>query len=309
MLLIFLKHSFGYYIWPVCTGSAPTPTPTPTPTPYQSAGTVNLPQTGQTTSYDSNNPQWDDGALRDGVAWPNPRFTVNSDSTVTDNLTGLVWTKDASTPTVGSCTGGQMTWQAALSYVVCLNTASYLGHSDWRLPNVNELESLVNDGHSSTTWLNGRGFTGVRTTYWSSTTYANSTSYAWYVYMSTGGVYSYGKSSTNYVWALRAGQSGSFGNSAIWSTGQTILYDSNNPKRDDGALKEGVAWPTPRFADNGNNTVTDNLTGLIWAKDASTPTVGSCTGGLIPWQAAITSDQPSICQYADLLLLVGHYRS
>ncbi|MBF0593031.1 MAG: DUF1566 domain-containing protein, partial [Nitrospirae bacterium] len=104
------------------------------------AGTVSLPQTGQTTSYYAG----DDGALQKGVAWPNPRFTFNSDQTVTDNLTGLVWTKDAGTPTVGSCTGGAMTWQAALTYVACLNTAKYLGYNDWRMPNVNELESLVN---------------------------------------------------------------------------------------------------------------------------------------------------------------------
>ncbi|MBF0538082.1 MAG: hypothetical protein HQL03_07505, partial [Nitrospirae bacterium] len=53
------------------------------------AGTVSLPQTGQTTSYYAG----DDGALQKGVVWPNPRFTVNSDQTVTDNLTGLMWTK------------------------------------------------------------------------------------------------------------------------------------------------------------------------------------------------------------------------
>ncbi|MBF0539701.1 MAG: hypothetical protein HQL03_15780, partial [Nitrospirae bacterium] len=41
------------------------------------AGTVNLPQTGQTTSYYAG----DDGALMIGVAWPNPRFTVNTDPT------------------------------------------------------------------------------------------------------------------------------------------------------------------------------------------------------------------------------------
>ena len=48
-------------------------------------------------------------------------------------------------------------------------------------------------------------------------------------------------------------------------TGQTA---SSVPK-DDGALKKGVAWPTPRFTDNGNGTVTDNLTKLIWMKNAN----------------------------------------
>ena len=32
---------------------------------------------------------------------------------------------------------------------------------------------------------------------------------------------------------------------------------------DDGDLKKGVAWPSPRFTDHGNGTVTDKLTGLV----------------------------------------------
>jgi len=54
-----------------------------------------VPKTGQTTSYASN----DDGVYQKGVASPNPRFTVgvSGDATncVTDNLTGLVWARNA----------------------------------------------------------------------------------------------------------------------------------------------------------------------------------------------------------------------
>ena len=39
--------------------------------------------------------------------------------------------------------------------------------------------------------------------------------------------------------------------------------------KDDGALQKGVAWPIPRFTDNINGTVTDNLTRLIWMKNAN----------------------------------------
>ncbi len=48
---------------------------------------VNLAATGQTTTYAAG----DDGALRKGTAWPEVRFTVNGDGTVTDHLTGLIW--------------------------------------------------------------------------------------------------------------------------------------------------------------------------------------------------------------------------
>src|SRR5208282_6536656 len=116
------------------------------------ADSIQLPQTGQTTCSDANGNvipctgTGEDGALQEGVAWPSPRFTDNGDQTQTDNLTGLIWPKDGSTPTVSSCTGGLASWQDALTYVQCLNTNNYLGHNDWRLPNVNELASIVNGG-------------------------------------------------------------------------------------------------------------------------------------------------------------------
>ena len=46
-------------------------------------------------------------------------------------------------------------------------------------------------------------------------------------------------------------------------TGQTTSYYA----RDDGALQPGIASPVPRFADNADGTVTDNLTGLVWLKN------------------------------------------
>ena len=51
-------------------------------------------------------------------------------------------------------------------------------------------------------------------------------------------------------------------------TGQTTIYYPG----DDGEIQSGLIWPDPRFTDNGDGTVTDNLTGLIWLKD------GNCFG-------------------------------
>ena len=59
-------------------------------------------------------------------------------------------------------------------------------------------------------------------------------------------------------------------------TGQTVSYATG----DDGDLQKGVAWPDPRFTDNSDGTVTDNLTGLIWLKNAN------CFGPVGPWVAA-----------------------
>ncbi|MBF0337970.1 MAG: DUF1566 domain-containing protein [Nitrospirae bacterium] len=249
------------------------------------AGTLSLPKTGQIKSSDANSPQQDDGALQKGVAWPSPRFKDNGNKTVTDTLTGLVWSKDGVAPKVGSCMGGLKNWQGALDYVACLNTNKYLGYSDWRLPNVNELESLINAGQVDTSvWLNKQGFTNVQSNYyWSSTTCARAgnTSAAWGVRMDSGSVGADLKSSYHYVWPIRSGESGAL--SSIWSTGQTATYAAG----DDGALQKGVAWPAPRFVDSDKNAVTDTLTGLLWSKDAGTAAIGSCTGGANSWQMAL----------------------
>jgi hypothetical protein len=50
----------------------------------------------------------------------------------------------------------------------------------------------------------------------------------------------------------------------VAKTGQTSSWAAG----DDGALEKGVTWPSPRFVDNGNGTVTDKLTGLMWLQDA-----------------------------------------
>ncbi|MBU0491491.1 MAG: DUF1566 domain-containing protein [Chloroflexi bacterium] len=60
-------------------------------------------------------------------------------------------------------------------------------------------------------------------------------------------------------------------------TGQTTSYATG----DDGDLEKGVDWPSTRFTDNGNGTVTDNLTGLIWLKSAN------CFGAR-NWATALT---------------------
>ncbi len=231
---------------------------------------VDLRQTGQTSSYGTG----DDGAQRRGAEWPSPGTSDNGDGTVTDNLTGLMWTKDGNLP------GGVMTWQQALNYVASMNSgAGTYGYTDWRLPTVNELQSLINAQQSDTAaWLNAGGgfgnpFVNIQTSsYWSSTTYAGDTTTAWVVYLGAGSVYASFKSDAVYVWPVRAGQASAADPSFpsnIWKTGQTTSYDANIPSRDDGALQSGVTWPSPRFTDNGDGTVADNLTGLVWLKNAN----------------------------------------
>ncbi len=160
-------------------------------------------KTGQTTHYSSG----DDGALQKGVAWPSPRFKDNGDAkTVTDKLTGLMWTKDANAPGPDECTTGTtMSWQAALNYVACLNKKSYLGHGDWRLPNRKELHSLTDFSQYNPALPSDNPFTNVQHYYWSSTTDAGDKSRVWYFDMSDGFVGTDLKTGNNSVWPVRAG--------------------------------------------------------------------------------------------------------
>ncbi|MEO5346678.1 MAG: DUF1566 domain-containing protein [Magnetococcus sp. YQC-9] len=186
----FLCHLIGMYLFSVTLSWA-----ADVPAPVR--------QSGQSTSYATG----DDGALKKGVAWPGPRFTDNGDGTVKDNLTGLVWMKNA------NCWGGQ-NWANALSKVASLNAGSVSctgyttgTHTDWRLPNKRELISLIDSSQHSLAFPSGHPFSGVQADYyWSSTTYAGFTDDAWIVRLYNGYVANFGKTYSYYVWPVRGGQ-------------------------------------------------------------------------------------------------------
>ncbi len=156
-----------------------------------------VPKTGQTNSYRAG----DDGDLEKGYTWPSPRFSPGASgdatNTVTDNLTGLVWARNASL-------GGLMNWGAAVDY--CTNL-EYGGYSDWRLPNRHELFSLLDDGKNNPSLPDGHPFSGVQSSwYWTSTTDAGNTDRGWCIGLGTGILWYYDKDPNNfYVWPVRGG--------------------------------------------------------------------------------------------------------
>jgi hypothetical protein len=70
-------------------------------------------------------------------------FVDNGDLTITDQATGLMWSK-------GDSAEG-LNWQEALAWVQTKNAENYLGHNDWRMPNAKELQSIVDYTHSPDT--------------------------------------------------------------------------------------------------------------------------------------------------------------
>ena len=119
-------------------------------------------------------------------------FTDNANGTITDNVTQLIWQKVPNTSAV--------TWENALAYAEGLSLATY---TDWRLPNIKELQSL-NDETLSNPSANTTYFTtiGVKN-YWSSTSLPNQTTRAWY-WSTQFGITTYDtKTNTDYVICVR----------------------------------------------------------------------------------------------------------
>lgn len=231
---------------------------------------VQLAATGQTASYAAG----DDAALDEGVAWPASRFSDNGDGTVSDQLTGLVWLKNAACFSPAN-------WAAAIADANQL-ASGQCGLTDgsaagaWRLPNLIELESLI-DASASAPAVSGP-FANVPSAaagsvYWTSTPYwsgaGSSTTNAWAIRLSDGryinGNDANGSnlmaSGTNGVWAVK-GTAG-----AAVTLASTGAIEPFAP-RDDGTLATGAPLPQARMLDNGDGTITDTLTGLIWLKKA-----------------------------------------
>ena len=153
-----------------------------------------------------------DGDLRPGVPWPTPRFSDNGNGTITDNLTGLVWLKNA------NCYG-TVSWSQALASANALasGNCSLVDSSvsgDWRLPNRRELLSLIDyeytvsalsDTAGTGKWSQGDPFNNVQTNpgYWSSTTNANHPAFAWYVTAWDGSVQMDAKTANYSFWPVR----------------------------------------------------------------------------------------------------------
>lgn len=278
-----------------CGGSVSESGTKKTGAPPSDNSAIKLPKTGQTISYGTG--AIDDGALQKGVSWPNPRFTSGTGgevACVTDNLTGLMWAKTPDST--------QRTWQQALDYA---NGLVLCGHSDWRLPNKNELKSLINYGAlDPTAWLNTQGFSNVlAVTYWTSSTYASpdyAYDEAWSVITIDGAVTVSPKINTWWVWPVRLTDRAYDAPAQIAKTGQSECYNVSGGvincgnTGQDGDTKAGIAWPSLRFtAGTGAaaDCVTDNLTGLMWLKKPNISTT---------WQEALNSASVlSVCGYSD----------
>ena len=152
--------------------------------------TIKLPDTGQTLDFTSTYGEDSDYTINP------PSYTNNSDGTVTDNNTNLMWQMEDDNV--------QRNWNDAISYCSNLFLA---GHSDWRLSDYYELLDIVNYGNFNpaidSTYFPNTNSSGV-SAYWSSTTCRRGG--AWKVAFYGGEVYNRTESDNNYVRCVRGGQ-------------------------------------------------------------------------------------------------------
>ena len=160
-------------------------------------------------------PLGQDAALSNGAA---RQYVDNGDGTITDLKTGLMWEKLSQDGSIHDY-GTTYTWYTAFTTKIAgLNAGSgFAGHTDWRLPNVNELQSLADYGlvgpaidpaFNASCAASCTVLTCSCTQsdfYWSSTTYQGLPAYAWFVDFLDGSVGAYGKSFSVYVRGVRGG--------------------------------------------------------------------------------------------------------
>lgn len=175
------KDNF-YMLWPVCGKSKV------------------LPGTGQRFCADlqgrlvQDPGQGQDAELNMGTAWPQPRFQ-ELEQGIWDRLTDLVWARTADL-------AGPVSWEQALQAINELNPD--LDPEGWHLPNINELESLVDAQAHTPALQSGHPFLDVQEVYWSSSSSMFETDWAFALYMHKGAVgVGYKPGAKFHVWPVR----------------------------------------------------------------------------------------------------------
>lgn len=166
--MFYGRKSQSYLVWPV-------------------RGQSNLPTTGQDRCFDNEGREipcrgtGQDGETRSGLAWPDPRFEVLGD-VVRDRLTNLIWTRDA------SWKHAVFDWTESLTVARELNAEKFGNLDSWRLPTINELESLVDARTHNPALPQGHPFENVGQVYASSTTSAFEPDWAMLLHLHKGAV-------------------------------------------------------------------------------------------------------------------------
>jgi hypothetical protein len=239
-------------------------------------GTYPIVDTGQTDCYDASSAIsapaagsafYGQDAQHDGNQ---PSYTISGDGlTVLDNVTGLTWTRSPDWTGDGTVDiNDKFTYADAQTYVATLNAESFGGYSDWRVPSTKELYSLIDyrGTDPNPTATDGTGLTPFIDDDVFEFAYGD---------MDNGDriIDSQWVVSTLYVGTVMGGQTAMFG--VNFADGRIKGYPAD--EMGGGTTKTFYArfcrgntdYGKNSFTDNGDGTITDSATGLMWAQDDS----------------------------------------
>lgn len=194
---------------------------------------------------------------------PTAHAVFTTDYTTTDNVTGLVWKTCNEGKTGAACAGvaTTYTWYDSINACSGLNAANagsgYAGRTNWRLPTIQELKSLSHYGVAAPS-IEAAHFPATQAAnHWTAITNVGSIANAWFVSFSTGG----------------------FSDATAKTSAMAVRCVSGN-------------LPNARsLTDNGNGTITDNATGLLWQKcSMGQANDATCSGAVTTaaWAAAMS---------------------
>ncbi|MGD9972748.1 MAG: DUF1566 domain-containing protein, partial [Desulfatirhabdiaceae bacterium] len=183
-------------------------------------------------------------------------FKDNEDDTVTDSSTGLMWQQETPDTT--------MNWKAALANSEGLPLG---GYADWRLPNINELRSLVNYNTYDPTIDISKFLDTASSCYWSSTPSSSYAANAWAVSFGVGNDDYGSKINSYYVRAVRGGQNRLLGHLFILAPAQAAFLSIGTSTQ--------IQWETSGISGNVAITLSRDG-GKAWETIiASTPNDGN----------------------------------
>ncbi|WP_339136253.1 MAG: DUF1566 domain-containing protein [Candidatus Electrothrix sp. GW3-4] len=140
---------------------------------------------------------------------PDSQLVDNNDGTVTDRKTGLTWKKCLEGVAGDNCEIGlpsSFTWQEALQQPAAVNAVGFANHNDWRLPNIKELGSLVEEQCANPAINLNRFPSTPSTSLWSGSPDAFNVANAWYVDFTNGNSDRFPRDSLLAVRLVRSGQ-------------------------------------------------------------------------------------------------------
>lgn len=234
---------------------------------------------------------------------PDSAFTIGTDGTVTHKRNGLIWMRCAMGKTWdgSTCTGTapQYIWRQALQAVRNFNAAGgYAGHSDWRMPNIKELNSIV-ERQCYGPSINSNVFPNTEATsrFWSSTPSALGAAMAWMIGFYYGDVESSIMNTLFQVRLVRGGQS--FDNPALaGSATSTTAPTTTTTTGATTTTSTAATTTTTSTTTTTTATSTTTSTAIVTTTTASTTSTtlgGSATLNLVAgWNLAGNSSSAAL---------------